>query len=224
MAIIEDIEPGGIDVERLGTGRKRRSNDKPRLSAAQREEGWGFVFISPWIIGLVVFTGIPIVASFVLSFTSYDLLRPENTQFVFLGNYLWAVSDTDTIKSVFVTLKYAAVTVPMTLGLSLAIAMLVNHKLLAGRRVFTTLFFMPAQIPIVASVVIWVGFYSGTSGVPLSWLQSTSTTISEALSQIPVVGAPLASNWPTGSTRPLAWMGPHPGLPSGTSPCRCSHQ
>jgi multiple sugar transport system permease protein len=54
--------------------------------------------------------------------------------------------------------------VPLTLAFALAVAMLVNSTLLAGRNVFRTLFYMPMQIPIVASTVVWIGVLNASNG------------------------------------------------------------
>ena len=174
----------------------------------RRDGVWGYFYISPWIIGLVVFTGIPIIASLALSLTTYDVLRPERMRFIFLDNYRWALADPDSLTSAFATIKFAVVTIPMTIGLALAAALLVNHRLLAGKRTFRTLFFMPAQIPITASVLMWTAAYAGSGGMPMSWLQSTSSSIGEALSRLPILGSFLAANWPSGWFADASWALP----------------
>jgi multiple sugar transport system permease protein len=182
-----------------------RSYRGPKASV--REAGWGFFLISPWIVGLVVFTAIPILASLALSFTNYDILHPEKLRWVGLANYAWAASDPTTVSSAFLTIKFAVVSVPLTIVTALAIAMLINHRLLAGKRVFRTLFFLPVQIPVTASVFIWLGFLSGANRMPMAWLQSTSTHIAEALSQYPVFST-LAGVWPTGWFTDRSWTLP----------------
>jgi ABC-type sugar transport system permease subunit len=177
------------------------------LRASVREAGWGYIFISPWLIGLLVLTAIPILASLVLSFTDYDILNPEKTRWVGLDNYAWAASDPSTLASAFLTIKFALVTVPLTIGVALAIALLVNHRLLVGKRVFRTLFFLPVQIPVTASVFIWLGFISGAHGVPVGWLRSTSTSIAQTLSSLPVFST-LASVYPTGWFTDRSWTLP----------------
>jgi ABC-type sugar transport system permease subunit len=177
------------------------------LKASVREAGWGFLLISPWIVGLLVFTAIPILASLVLSFTNYDLLHPGNIRWVGLGNYAWAASDPTTLSSAFLTLKFAAVSVPVTIGAALGIALLVNHRLLVGKRAFRTLFFLPVQIPVTASVFIWLGFVSGAHRMPIAWLQSTSTSIAHTLSSLPVFST-LATVYPTGWFTDRSWTLP----------------
>jgi multiple sugar transport system permease protein len=179
----------------------------PRLKPSTREAAWGFAFISPWIIGLLIFTTIPIVVSLLLSFTNFDLLKPDQIRFVGLYNYSWAVADPSTINSIFITLKFAAVSLPLTIAAALGIALLVNHRLLVGKRVFRTMFFLPVQIPVTASVFIWIGFVSGANRMPIAWLQSTTTSIGQALSSLPVLGS-LAAYYPTGWFTDKTWTLP----------------
>ena len=187
------------------TVRPRRSHRGPRASV--REAGWGYFLISPWIVGLVVLTAIPIIASLVLSFTNYDILNPEKIRWVGLDNYAWAASDPTTSSSAWLTLKFAAVGVPLSIGTALGIALLVNHRLLVGKRVFRTLFFLPVQIPVTASVFIWLGFISGAHGMPIDWLRSTSTSIAQTLSSLPVFST-LASVYPAGWFTDRSWTLP----------------
>ena len=179
-----------------------------RRKHGRHEGALGLLYISPWLFGLAVFTSIPILASLVLSLTTYDVLRPQLTRFVFLDNYRWVATNPNTLLAIFNTLKFAAVTIPLSIGLALGAALLVHHRLLAGRPLFRTLFFLPAQIPITASVLMWSAFLVGSGNQPLTWLQSTSASIGDGLSRIPIAGAFLASNWPSGWFTDATWAFP----------------
>ena len=139
-----------------------------RMSLARRETLMGLAFLSPWLIGLVVFTALPIIASLVLSFTNFNLLRPEDLRFVGLGNYarMWSeLLNGGTVgMSMGVTVRFALMSVPLMICLALGLAILVNQKLLLGKPVFRTLFFMPVMIPLVASTIVWQGFLNGSTG------------------------------------------------------------
>jgi multiple sugar transport system permease protein len=135
-----------------------------RSSMATREALSGYAFISPWLIGLALFTAIPMVASFVMSFTNFDPREPEATQFVGLANYERMLHDPLLATALSVTVRFALINVPITLAVALGVAMLVNSTLLAGRNVFRTLFYMPMQIPIVASTLIWIGMLNASTG------------------------------------------------------------
>jgi multiple sugar transport system permease protein len=153
-------------------------------SMAGREGLTGLTFIAPWIIGFVVFSGIPMVASFVLSFTDFDPRQADEVRFIGVDNYARMLRDPALIKASLVTLRFALIVVPLTLGFAFAVALLVNNTLLAGRNVFRTLFYLPLQIPIVASTVVWIGVLNlqngwlnrglGLVGIPpIDWLNST---------------------------------------------------
>lgn len=165
MAIVQDT-----DV--LTTGAPKR-----RLSMTQRETAWGLVFLSPWLVGLALFTAVPIIVSLLLSLTDFNLLHPGDTHFVLFDNYGWMLSDPDTLTSFLVTVKFAVLSVPLGIFTALGVAILVNQKLLAGKRIFRTLFFMPVQIPLVASTIIWIDFLNGQTG----WLKYILESIAHAI-------------------------------------------
>jgi len=127
------------------------------MTLARRESLWGLGFIAPWIIGALLFTLLPMVASLVISFTNFDPRTPDAVQAVGLANYQRMFTDPLVAQSLLVTLKFAAVMLPLSIAVSLGIAMLVNQPRLVGRNVFRTLFYMPMQIPIVATTLIWQG-------------------------------------------------------------------
>ena len=125
---------------------------------------WGLIFISPWIIGFLAFTLIPIVATLVFSFTNYSPVTPELTAFVGLKNWLRMPADNKVVKSLLVTVRYAALSIPIGLGFGLLLAMLGNSKNLMGKNLFRTMFYMPMMIPIVAGGVIWKGVMNTQTG------------------------------------------------------------
>ncbi len=131
---------------------------------AGQEALTGLLFVSPFLIGFVIFSALPMVASLVLSFTNFDPLRPDEIRFIGLENYIRMASDPILLESLWVTVRFALMVIPLTLGFALFVALLVNNTLLAGRNVFRTLFYMPMQIPIVASTVVWIGMLHASNG------------------------------------------------------------
>ena len=121
------------------------------FTLARRESLWGLAFISPWIAGALLFTLVPMAASFVISLTNFDPRYPDALAPVGLANYQRLVNDPLVLQSLAVTGKFAAVMLPLTIGVSLALAILVNNPRLLGRSVFRTLFYLPMQIPIIAT-------------------------------------------------------------------------
>jgi ABC-type sugar transport system permease subunit len=146
-----------------GPGNRGRSG-LMRVSQARREAFWGLVFIGPWILGFLLFTIGPLIASLVLSFTDFNLVRPEAMQFIGLDNYTRMAADPLVGQGLLVTVKFALIAVPTTMIASLGIAVLVNSPRLFGRNIFRTLFYMPIQIPLVASTLVWISFLNTETG------------------------------------------------------------
>jgi multiple sugar transport system permease protein len=135
-----------------------------RMTASRRQAIWGIVFIGPWIIGFALFTVGPLIASLVLSFTDFNLVRPDATQFIGLDNYAQLTKDPLVWNGLLVTAKFALIAIPVTMIASLGIAVLVNSPKLFGRSFFRTMFYMPIQIPLVASTLVWLGFLNTETG------------------------------------------------------------
>ena len=133
-------------------------------SPSAREAIWGFIFIGPWLIGLALFTAGPIIASLVISLTDFNLVRPEDVKFIGLDNYVKMASDPNVAQSLLVTFKFAIIAIPLTMVASLGLAVLVNSPKLFGRNIFRTLLYMPIQIPLVASTLVWIGFLNTETG------------------------------------------------------------
>jgi multiple sugar transport system permease protein len=152
------------DTVELPSATRTTGSRRAVLSQSRREALWGYVFIAPWIVGFLVFTLGPLVASLILSFTDFNLVRPEDTQFVGLDNYTRMVSDPLVQQGLFVTFRFALIAIPLTMIASLGVALLVNSPRLLGRSGFRTLFYMPIQIPLVAGTIVWLGFLNPETG------------------------------------------------------------
>jgi multiple sugar transport system permease protein len=135
-----------------------------RFSLGGRESLTGLGYVAPFIVGFLLFSAIPMVASLVLSLTDFDPREPDEIHFIGLDNYARMLRDPILHEAIGVTLRFALLFVPLILAFSLAVAMLVNSKLLVGRNVFRTLFYMPMQIPIVASTLVWIGVLHANTG------------------------------------------------------------
>jgi ABC-type sugar transport system permease subunit len=155
MAQTSMTVPVPSTTRRSGTG---------RMSPSRRSAAWGLLFVGPWIIGFLLFTLGPLVASLVLSLTDFNLVRPEAAKFIGLDNYAQLTTDPLVIAGLVVTAKFALLAVPVTMAASLAVALLVNSPRLIGRSAFRTLFYMPIQIPLVASTLVWIGFLNPETG------------------------------------------------------------
>jgi len=113
----------------------------------------GLFYIAPWILGFLVFRGIPFLASLVLSFTNFRPLK--KVKFIGFDNYIQCFGDADFLNSMFVTFKYVACTVPLKLTFALFIAYILNFKLKMVN-VFRTAYYIPSILGgSVAIALLW---------------------------------------------------------------------
>jgi multiple sugar transport system permease protein len=127
----------------------------PMTPLARREARWGLLFLSPWILGFVAFTALPMVATLVFSFTNLELTQEEPLRFVGLNNYASLVQDDRMWSSLGVTLRFAALWLPTTIVAPFLMALLLNSNALRGTSLFRVLFFLPYVVPLVAGVFLW---------------------------------------------------------------------
>ena len=135
-----------------------------RSLLARREARWALVFISPWIVGFFAFTLLPMVATLAFTFTNVNLNQTEPLRFVGLDNYKAVFSDKSTWDSLGVTLKFAALSLPVAVLLPLAVALLLGSRHLRFAGMFRVLFFLPYVVPFVAGVLIWESMLNVDSG------------------------------------------------------------
>ncbi len=127
-----------------------------------RENLEGYLFISPWILGMVLFALGPILASFGLAFTRWNLFtEPE---YVGWANFQKLAHDPLFYKSVFNTIYYTVFAVPLGLVLALGLAMLVNHRL-RGVNFFRTAFFLPNVVAGIAMLLLWKWLFDPNFGL-----------------------------------------------------------
>jgi ABC-type sugar transport system permease subunit len=129
-----------------------------------REAAWGFVFIGPWLAGLVLFTAGPMIVSLIMSFTDFDLVNPDRARFVGLDNYARMVGDPSVHQSLVATFRFALVSIPVTMLASLGFATLLNNPKLPAKGPLRALVYMPVMIPLVASTLVWIGFLNTETG------------------------------------------------------------
>jgi multiple sugar transport system permease protein len=134
-----------------------------KVSILAQQRRWGWIFLSPWLIGFVFFSAIPIVASFIFTFTEFNLNNP-NITFVGLRNWAKLFSDPLTLTSLEVTFRFALVALPVGILLPLGFATLLNSKALIGKPFWRPLFYMPYIVPAVSSIFVWQSVLNGETG------------------------------------------------------------
>lgn len=127
-----------------------------------RDELTGLIWVSPWLIGFVVFMALPMGMSLYYSFTDYPLLEPP--LWVGLANYIRMATDDifwGALKNTFV---YAGLSIPLCTTLALVLAALMSNELrLKG--FFRAAVFIPTLVPMVASAMIWLWLFHANSGL-----------------------------------------------------------
>ena len=126
-----------------------------RMTRRQRRESLeGYLAISPWIIGYVVFIAGPLLASLFISFTEWSLLRPP--QWVGLANYQELFTDDPLFwQSLKVIILYTAFQVPLAILVGLGMALLLNQNV-KGLSVWRTVYYFPSVVSGVAVAMLWI--------------------------------------------------------------------
>lgn len=134
-----------------------------KVLAKVNKRAWPYLFILPWIIGFLIFTLGPLVLSFVMSF--FDWSITGTPKFRGLGNYIeMFTTDDQVLKSLSISLKYAAIFVPLNMIIALVLAMLISQPV-KGAKFFRTIFYIPAVISGVAVSIIFGWLLNGNYGV-----------------------------------------------------------
>jgi multiple sugar transport system permease protein len=153
-----------------------------RISPTLRRDLMGLFFISPWLIGFLVWIAYPLGASIYYSFHRYDLMRPP----VYLGlkNYIELFTkDPRMGKVTYNTLYYVGLGAPLGVIAAFLMASLLNTRI-AGRSAFRAIFFFPSIVPAVVSATVW-GFL-----LDVQWGAINATLRGIGLSTIPFLSNP----------------------------------
>jgi multiple sugar transport system permease protein len=150
------------------------TSDRPLSVAGQRKktssllryrQRWGWIFISPWIVGFLLFYFLPMIASFGFSLLNFNLANPD--QIAFIGGANWQralVQDKEVLASFGKTFHFAAISLPAGMIFSLFLALMLNSKHVKGTTVMRTMFYAPIMVPGVAATLIWSGVLNEQTG------------------------------------------------------------
>jgi multiple sugar transport system permease protein len=156
MSVISELSH--IKVDQPRSAEERRA----RRKAAGRDNKAAYLFLLPWLIGLVVITIGPLIASLYLSFTEYSLI--ESPQWTGLANYARMLDDARLHTALRVTFIYVVVSVPLQLALALAIALVLDRGM-RGLALYRSVFYLPSMLGAsVAIAVLWRQMF-GTDGL-----------------------------------------------------------
>src|ERR687893_2329587 len=143
---------------------KAKTPEEKRLAKkeAGRDNKAGYLFLLPWLIGLIVITLGPLLASLYLSFTSYNLIQAP--EWVGFENYARMLEDPRLHNSLRVTFIYVFVSTPLQLALALGIALLLNEGM-RGLPFYRSIFYLPSMLgSSVAIALLWRQMF-GTEGL-----------------------------------------------------------
>lgn len=140
---------------------QRSARSRPSKQAIQRNlEGW--LFASPWIIGFILWTLGPMLASLVIAFTNWDLITAP--EFVGFDNFANVAEDDLSWKALRVTFIYAFTSVPLSIILGMFLALLLNARI-RGLNFYRTAFYLPSVLSGVAVALLWRWLYSTEFGL-----------------------------------------------------------
>jgi multiple sugar transport system permease protein len=132
----------------------RRSQSKNALARFWERNKYAYLFLAPWLIGLLLFSAIPIVASLYLAFTNYDLFTAPD----WIGGdnfvHMWT-RNPRYIKALTVTFRYVLIGVPLQLITALGLALVLNRGI-PGLSIFRGAFYIPSLLGgSVAIALLW---------------------------------------------------------------------
>ena len=137
-----------------------------RVMSPDRSTLKALLFVGPWLLGLVLLTLYPFVASFAWSFTHFDLLsppRPAGTaNYEQLSREL--VQGGRLAQAAWNTTYYALVSVPLSIALGVLLAVMLSWNI-RGQAFYRTLFFLPSVVPVVASSILWMWLLDPQDGL-----------------------------------------------------------
>ena len=158
---------------------------KPKKKVTSRERSefrWGWAFIIPTMLGLIILNIIPIFQTIYKSFFKTGDFGRGNI-FVGLENYQTMFADSQVWQALINTIKYAIVEVPFSIAIALVLAVFLNRKI-AGRAAYRTIFFLPMVAAPAAIAMVWrwlfnseFGLLNHMFGVNVEWISNPSIAV-----------------------------------------------
>ena len=138
----------------------------------RRESIEGYISILPWILGFLVFTAGPMVASLFISLNSWEIVTPA--RFVGLSDYGTLLSDKLFWTSLYSTAYYTFLAVPLHIIAAFGLALLLNVRV-RGVGLFRTIYYLPAVTPVVANAMVWM--WIATRYCQMLWIEPCQAAI-----------------------------------------------
>lgn len=122
----------------------------------------GYLFVLPWILGFLIFTAGPMLASIVIAFMKWEVITTP--EFVGVQNFTALIHDPLFTTSLYNTAFYTILAVPLQLVVALLTAMLLNTKV-RGIAFYRTIYYLPSVTPVVASAMLWLWIFNPEFGL-----------------------------------------------------------
>ncbi|MDD4388981.1 MAG: sugar ABC transporter permease [Bacilli bacterium] len=137
---------------------------KSSINRLKKQENiCGYLFASPWLIGLIVLGIFPIIMSLYISLTNYDMIGTP--KFIGFENYRILLTNDDLFwKSLYNTIYHVVIAVPLSTVLSILLALLLNNKI-RGMGIYRTIFYLPNVVNIVALALLWLWLFQPNFGL-----------------------------------------------------------
>lgn len=134
-----------------------------KMSMRKKEALNGLLFVSPWMIGFLVFTLYPICSSFYYSLCDYQVIK--DPVFIGLGNYRALFQDKTFLKAMSNTVYMIIFGVPITTFIAVAVSIIMNNKKLKYTGPFRIIFFIPTLVPTVVACLLWIWVMQPETGI-----------------------------------------------------------
>lgn len=135
-----------------------------KMTSRQKSEAiWGLAFVAPTIIGLLILNYYPIFETFYQSVCKTGDFGIGN-EFIGLKNFVTLIHDKEVFTTLFNSFRYAAVSLPVTIAISLVLAVLLNRKM-KGRGIYRTIYFLPMVCAPAAVAMVWKWLFNQNYGL-----------------------------------------------------------
>jgi multiple sugar transport system permease protein len=164
-----EVKSGGVRTgvaEFLTVGSSSRAAER-RSTVRRRQVRLGLLFVSPWLLGFLVFNLYPFVATWYYSFTNDNGVGAA--KFVGFANYTHLVHDSLFVSALFNTFYYSAIEVPLSMVIALGLAMLLNMNV-RGKALYRTVYYLPSVVPLVSGCMLWLWIFNPSYGIVNSLL------------------------------------------------------
>lgn len=148
---------------------------QPIIRRSGRSRRWwriaiaGYLFILPWLLGFLIWTAGPMVASIIIAFMKWEVIAAP--EFIGVQNFVDLVNDDLFWACLYNTAFYTFIGVPLQLGVALLTALLLNAKV-KGIALYRTVYYLPSVTPVVASAMLWLWIFNPEFGLANAFLEN----------------------------------------------------